>query len=75
MNYLTLFGIETFFNKLLPLLDLRAELDLRSKKHFLSFFHISCLSKRFYFKEKLNKQGWLRHVLRLWQDVGIHFIS
>ena len=32
MNYLTLFGIETFLNKLLPLLDLRAELELRLTK-------------------------------------------
>ena len=32
MNYLTLFEGKTLFDKLWPLLDLRAELDLRSTK-------------------------------------------
>ena len=43
MNYLTLFEGKTLFNKLLPLLDLRAQLDLRLtfvrlNDHHLLFF-------------------------------------
>ena len=35
---MTLFEGKTLFNKLWPLLDLRAELDLKSTKLFFSFF-------------------------------------
>ena len=41
MNYLTLFEGKTQFNKLWPLLDLRAKLDLRLTKtfHYFSFLN------------------------------------
>ena len=40
MNYLTLFEGKTVFNKLWPLLDLRAQLDLRLTKLILPFNRI-----------------------------------
>ena len=38
LNYFTLFEGKSFFNKLWPLLDLRAKLDLRLTKNFSQLF-------------------------------------
>ena len=54
MNYLTLFEGKALFDKVRPLLDLRAELDLRLTKYFENK---TCLSIQV--NLKANKKGEL----------------
>ena len=61
MNYLTLFGGETLFNKLWLLLYLRAELDLRSTKGFNQFF---CRQGRRRFQIRSHWRRFERRPLR-----------